>query len=161
MLKAIVELSLRFRGTVIALAFVVTGYGLYVASHAKRDVFPDFAPPQVIIQTEAPGLSPEEVEQLVSLPLESALNGTSDLETIRSSSAVGLSVVTCVFEAGTDIFRARQLVSEKLQLARARLPEVANEPQMMAISPPVGTLLRISLTSEKTSPMDLRTLADW
>src|SRR2546426_1880220 len=161
MLNQVILWSLRNRLVVLALGVLLIVFGVRTASQAPLDVFPDFAPPQVIIQTEAPGLSPEEVEQLVSLPLESALNGTSDLETIRSSSAVGLSVVTCVFEAGTDIFRARQLVSEKLQLARARLPEVANEPQMMAISPPVGTLLRISLTSEKTSPMDLRTLADW
>ena len=161
MLNQVILWSLRNRLVVLALGVLLIVFGVHTASQAPLDVFPDFAPPQVIIQTEAPGLSPEEVEQLVSLPLESALNGTSDLKTIRSSSAVGLSVVTCVFEAGTDIFRARQLVSEKLQLARARLPEVANEPQMMAISPPVGTLLRISLTSEKTSPMDLRTLADW
>ncbi|PYV42676.1 MAG: CusA/CzcA family heavy metal efflux RND transporter, partial [Acidobacteria bacterium] len=161
MLNQVILWSLRNRLVVLALGVLLIVFGVRTASQAPLDVFPDFAPPQVIIQTEAPGLSPEEVEQLVSLPLESALNGTSDLETIRSSSAVGLSVVTCVFEAGTDIFRARQLVSEKLQLARSRLPEVVNEPQMMPISPPVGTLLRISLTSEKTSPMDLRTLADW
>ena len=125
------------------------------------DVFPDFAPPQVVIQTEAPGLSPEEVEQLVSLPLENSLNGTANLETIRSSSIVGLSVLTCIFEASTDIFRARQLVSEKLQLARSRMPGGIGEPQMMPISSPVGILVKVSLTADKTSPMDLRTLADW
>jgi CzcA family heavy metal efflux pump len=161
MINQVILWSLHNRLVVLALAALLIVFGVRTARQAPLDVFPDFAPPQVIIQTEAPGLSPEEVEQLISLPLESALNGTSDLETIRSSSAVGLSVITCIFEAETDIFRARQLVSEKLQVARSRLPEIANEPQMMPISPPVGTLLRISLTSEKTSPMDLRTLADW
>lgn len=161
MLNRVILWSLHNRLVVLALGILLLILGLRAARQAPLDVFPDFAPPQVIIQTEAPGLSAEEVEPLVSQPTEMALNGMSGLETIRSSSAVGLSVVTCVFEAGTDIFRARQLVSEKLQLARPRLPLGANEPQMMPISPPVGTLLRISLTAEKTSLMDLRTLADW
>src|SRR5438094_10034262 len=112
MLKAIVELSLRFRGTVIALAFVVTGYGLYVASTARRDVFPEFAPPQVVIQTEASGLSPEEVEALVTRPIEAAVNGVGGLETIRSESIQGLAVVTATFREGPGILHARQLVGE-------------------------------------------------
>src|SRR5439155_4328498 len=106
----------------------------------------------------------EEVEQLVTLPLETQLNGTAELDTIRSSSIVGLSVITCVFQAGTDIFRARQLAAEKLQLASAHLPATAGQPQMMPISSPVGIILKISLTAGKTSfvsLMDLRTLADW
>ena len=97
----------------------------------------------------------------MTLPLETALNGTANLETIRSSSIVGLSVLTCVFQAGTDIFQARQLVSEKLQLAAPHLPDTAGQPQMMPISSPVGILFKISVTSGQTSPMDLRTLADW
>jgi len=161
MLNRVILWSLHNRLVVLALGILLMILGVRAARLAPLDVFPDFAPPQVIIQTEAPGLSAEEVEPLVSQPIEIALNGMSDLETIRSSSAAGLSVVTCIFEAGTDIFRARQLVSEKLQLARSWLPVSANEPQMMPISPPVGTLLRISLTAGKTSMMDLRTLADW
>jgi len=161
MLNRVILWSLRNRIVVLALAALLVVFGVRTARRAPLDVFPDFAPPQVVIQTEAPGLSTEEVEQLVSLPIETALNGTSDLETIRSSSAVGLSVITCVFEAGTDIFLARQLVNEKLQIARTRLPQGADEPQMMPISPPVGTLLRISLIAGQTSLMDLRTLADW
>ncbi|MBO0862161.1 MAG: efflux RND transporter permease subunit [Chloracidobacterium sp.] len=161
MLNRIILWSLHNRLVVLALAALLTLFGVRTAREAPLDVFPDFAPPQVVIQTEAPGLSTEEVEQLVTLPLETALNGASDLNTIRSSSAVGLSVITCVFEAGTDIFRARQLVNEKLQVARARLPQGADEPQMIPISPPVGILLRISLTASQTSMMDLRTLADW
>src|SRR5690349_6373688 len=103
-----------------------------------------------MIQTEAQGLSPEEAEQLASLPLETALNGTADLETIRTSSAAGPSVVTSIFTGGNDLFRARQLVTEKWQLARAKLPEGIGEPEMMPISSPVGILMKISLTSDKT-----------
>jgi CzcA family heavy metal efflux pump len=161
MLNRIIRWSLENRLIVLVLAGLLLFFGIRTAIESPLDVFPDFAPPQVVIQTEAQGLSPEEVEQLVSLPLENALNGTADLETIRSSSAAGLSVVTCIFTGGTDIFRARQLVAEKLQLVRSRLPEGIGEPEMMPISSPVGILVKISLTSEKTSPMDLRTLADW
>ena len=161
MLNRIIRWSLENALIVLVLAGILLFFGIRTALESPLDVFPDFAPPQVVIQTEAQGLSPEEVEQLVSLPLENALNGTADLETIRSSSAAGLSVVTCIFTNGTDIFRARQLVAEKLQLARSRLPEGIGEPEMMPISSPVGILVKISLTSEKTSPMDLRTLADW
>src|SRR6202007_2124230 len=87
--------------------------------------------------------------------------GTPELDTIRSSSIVGLSVITCVFQAGTDIFRARQLITEKLQVASTHLPATADQPQMMPISSPAGILLKISMTSNKTSLMDLRTIADW
>src|SRR5712691_13529831 len=145
----------------LALASLLFVFGVRAALHVPLDVFPEFAPPQVVIQTEAPGLSAEEVVQLVTMPLETQLNGTAELETIRSSSIVGLSVITCVFQAGTDIFRARQLVSEKLQLAGAHLPAAAGPPQMMPIISNVGIILKISLTSDKTSLMDLRTLADW
>src|SRR5262249_38624385 len=147
MLNRIILWSLRNRLVVLALAALLIVFGVRTAREAPLDVFPDFAPPQVVIQTEAPGLSTEEVEQLVTQPLEPALNGASDLNAIGSSSTVGLSVITCFFEAGTDIFRARQLVNEKLQVARTRLPQGADEPQMIPISPPVGILLRISLTA--------------
>ncbi|MDQ2900964.1 MAG: efflux RND transporter permease subunit, partial [Acidobacteriota bacterium] len=161
MLNGVILWSLRNRLVVLALAALLLGFGVEQAMHIPLDVFPDFAPPQVVIQTESPGFSATEVEQLVSLPIETTLNGTSELETLRSSSIAGLSVVTCIFAAGTDIFRARQLVTEKLQLARARLPQGANDPHMAPISSPIGTLFKISLTSRTTSPMDLRTLADW
>ena len=161
MLNRLILWSLHNRLLIIILTVPMVVFGLRAVRQTPLDVFPNFAPPQVVIQTEAPGLSPEEVEQLVSLPLENALNGTASLEAIRSSSAAGLSVVTCIFETNTEIYRARQLVAEKLQLARSRLPEDIEEPQMMPISSPVGILVKISLTAEKTSPMDLRTLADW
>ena len=161
MLNRVILWSLQNRLVMLALAFLLFVFGVRSAMQVPLDVFPDFAPPQVVIQSEAPGLSAEEVEQLVTLPLETQLNGTAELDTIRSSSIVGLSVITCVFQAGTDIFRARQLVAEKLQLASAHLPATAGQPQMMPISSSVGIILKISLTSGKTSLMDLRTLADW
>src|SRR3989454_3224974 len=161
MLNRVILWSLENRLAILTLAALLFVFGVRTAMQAPLDVFPDFAPPQVVIQTEAPGMSAEETEQLVTLPLETALNGTANLETIRSSSIVGLSVLTCVFQAGTDIFQARQLVSEKLQLAAPHLPDTAGQPQMMPISSPVGILFKISVTSGQTSPMDLRTLADW
>jgi len=161
MLNRVILWSLQNRLVVLVLALLLFVFGVRTALEVPLDVFPEFAPPQVVIQTEAPGLSAEEVEQLVTLPLETQLNGTAELDTIRSSSIVGLSVITCVFQAGTDIFRARQLITEKLQLAATHLPATAGQPQMMPISSPAGILLKISLTSDKTSLMDLRTLADW
>src|SRR6266536_2726140 len=104
MLQAIVHFSLRFRGVVIALAGLLLAYGIYVASHAKLDVFPDFVPPQVTVQAEAPGLAPEQVEVLVTRPIESELNGVGHLQSIRSESIQGLSVITAVFEEATDIY---------------------------------------------------------
>src|SRR5919201_5685724 len=161
MLNRVILWSLQNRLVMLILAALLFVFGIQAALQVPLDVFPDFAPPQVVLQTEAPGMSAEEVEQLVTLPLETQLNGTAQLETIRSSSIVGLSVITCVFQAATDIFRARQLLTEKLQLASAHLPSAAGPPQMMPIISNVGIILKISLTSEKTSPMDLRTLADW
>lgn len=114
MLNRIVQFSLRHRVVVVALGAVVIGYGLYVAANSRLDVFPEFAPPQVVVQTEAPGLSSEEAEQLVTLPIETGLNGTPGLKTIRSESIQGLSVVTLIFRDDTDIFRDRQLVGERL-----------------------------------------------
>src|SRR2546426_6143994 len=129
MLNSVILWSLQNRLVVLALAFLLFVFGVRSAMQVPLDVFPDFAPPQVVLQTGAPGLSAEEVEQLVTLPLETQLNGTTELDTIRSSSIVGLSVITCVFQADTDIFRARQLIAEKLQLAIAHLPANAGQPQ--------------------------------
>src|SRR3954465_14181815 len=114
MLQAIVQWSLRFRGVVLALACLVLGYGIWVAAHAKLDVFPNFVPPQVTVQTEAPGLSPEQVEALVTRPIETIINGLGNMESLRSESIPGLCVITAVFKEGTDIFIARQMLAEKL-----------------------------------------------
>ncbi len=110
--------------------------GLYYRLPNALDVFPEFAPPQVEIQTEAPGLAPEEVETLITLPIESAINGTPGITTVRSASAVGLSVVKVIFGWSTDIYQARQLVTERLQQAASRLPEGVEVPQISPISSP-------------------------
>src|SRR3954470_21127312 len=114
MLKRIVEISLRLRGVVVALGCVLVGYGIYVAAHTKLDVFPNFVPPQVVVQTEAPGLAPEQVEVLVTRPVENTINGLGSMDSLRSESIPGLSVITAVFKEGTDIFVARQMLAEKL-----------------------------------------------
>ena len=120
MLRALVHFSLRFRGVVVALAVLLLGYGIYVASRTRLDVFPEFAPPMVVIQTESPGLSPEEVEQLVTRPIENALNGSPSLATVRSQSIQNLSVVTLIFAGDADVFRVRQLVAEQIGRASWR-----------------------------------------
>jgi CzcA family heavy metal efflux pump len=161
MLRALVEFSLRFRGVVISLACVTIGYGIYSAYHAKLDVFPEFAPPQVIIQTEAPGLSPEDVEQLVTRPVETAVNGVGNLETIRSQSIQGLSVITIIFREGTDIYLARQQVNERLVEAANRLPQGVQPPVMTPLTTGTSVVLVVGLTSESRSLMELRTFAEW
>jgi CzcA family heavy metal efflux pump len=161
MLRTIVERSLRFRGVVIALACVAAGYGLSATFSAKRDVFPEFAPPQVVIQTEAPGLSPEEVEALVTRPIEAAVNGVGSLETIRSESIQGLSVVTATFREGTRILQARQLVGERLATVGGQMPQGVHAPTMVPLTSAASLVLVIGLTSEARTLMELRTFADW
>src|SRR6185369_307534 len=161
MLKALVQFSLRFKGVVVALACVVLGYGLYVAYHAKLDVFPNFVQPQVVVQTEAPGLSPEQVEVLVTRPVENTINGLGNMASLRSESIPGLSVITAVFKEGTDIFIARQMLAEKLGETAGELPAGVKAPIMTPLTSATMDLLKIGLVSEKLSPMELRTLADW
>ena len=115
MLSAIVRFSLRFRGAVLSLALAMLGYGLFTLSHAKYDVFPEFAPPVVTIQTEAPGLSPEQVELLVTQPIENVINGVTGIDSLRSNSIQGLSITSVIFRSGSDIYLNRQLVNERLR----------------------------------------------
>src|SRR6266487_1522398 len=122
MLTRIVQFSLRYRGVVIAFACVIVGYGFYVGAHAKLDVFPEFVQPQVVVQTEAPGLSSEQVEALVTRPVETAINGVGNLESMRSESIQGLSVITVVFKEGTDVHIDRQLLGERLAALTGELP---------------------------------------
>ncbi len=161
MLNRIVHFSLRFRGIVVALACLVIGYGIYVALHSKLDVFPNFVPPQVVVQSEAPGLSPEQVEVLVTRPLENMINGLGGLESLRSESIPGLSVITIIFKEGTEIHIARQMLAEKLSEAARELPAGVKVPAMSALTSATMDLLKIGLTSEKLSPMELRTFAEW
>src|SRR2546421_9303072 len=122
MLQALVRFSLRYRGVVVVLACVLLGYGAYVVQNAKLDVFPNFVQPQVVIQTECPGLAPEQVELLVTLPIETTVNGLGQMESLRSESIEGLSIITVVFKEGTDVFRARQMLAEQLGEMAGELP---------------------------------------
>jgi nickel/cobalt tolerance cation efflux system protein len=160
MLNAILKWSIVQRWLVVIGAVVVTFLGAYNLTQMPLDVFPDFAPPQVEIQTEAPGLAPEEVEALITLPIESAVNGTPGVETVRSSSAVSISVVRVIFNWGTDVYQARQLVTERLQQVQEKLPEGVGTPQISPVSSPVGTVLMYAFTAETTPLMEVRRLVD-
>ena len=161
MLNAIVRFSLRFRGIVLALALAFLGYGLYSLTQAKFSVFPEFAPPFVTIQTESPGLSPEQVELLVTQPIENAVNGVSGIQSLRSSSIQGLSVITVVFQENSDIYLDRQLVSERLSTVAGQLPSGVQQPMMTPLESTTGEVLVIGLTSDRQSLSDLRTVAKW
>jgi len=161
MLRRLVELSLGNRGVVITLAVGFLCYGLFVTTHAKLDVFPEFVQPQATVQTEAPGLAPEQVEALVTRPVENALNGAGGLDSIRSESIQGLSVVTAVFKEGTDIHFARQMLTERLAQLGGELPAGVAAPKMEPLTSSTMDLLKFGLTSETLSPMALRTFADW
>lgn len=157
----IVGFAVRFRGMIVALAILLLGYGALSLTRAKYDVFPEFAPPQVGIQTEAPGLTAEQVEILVTQPIENGINGVPGVESMRSSSIQGLSVITVIFRPDSDIYRDRQVVAERLAEVAQQLPENVPSPTMTPLTSSSSTVLVIGLTSEKRSLMELRTLADW
>src|SRR5262245_11465948 len=161
MLSWLVSTSLRLRVVVLALSVGLLVAGIRTVQRTPLDVFPEFAPPQVEIQTEAPGLSTEEVESLVTVPLENALNGVSNLKTLRSKSVLGLSSVLLIFDEGTNLMRARQVVQERLISEATRLPSVAREPHMLAPVSSTSRVLKIGLSSSKLSQRDLTTLALW
>src|SRR5579863_9337259 len=161
MLNAIVRFSLRFRGVVLALALAFLGYGIYSLTQANFSVFPEFAPPFITIQIESPGLSPEQVELLVTQPVENAVNGVTGIESLRSSSIQGLSVITVVFRNDSDIYRDRQLVTERLSTVAGQLPQGVHPPTMTPLQSTTGTVLVIGLTSDRQSLIELRTVADW
>lgn len=157
----LVSTSLHLRVLVLALSIVLIVFGVRTLKTTPLDVFPEFAPPLVEIQTEAPGLSTEEVESLVSMPIENALNGTPWLKTIRSKSVLGLSSVVLIFQQGTDLIRARQLVQERLAIEAARLPAVAHPPVMLSPLSSTSRVLKIGVSSATLTQMDMTILAKW
>lgn len=158
---AIIGGAIRFRGIVVALSALLLVYGVLSLTRARYDVFPEFAPPQVGIQTEAPGLTGEEVEVLVTQPLENAINGVSGIRTLRSSSIQGLSILNITFEPGSDVYLDRQVVAERLQYATQQLPAGAKPPVLTPLTSSSSTVLVAGLTSKTRSLMELRTAADW
>jgi CzcA family heavy metal efflux pump len=160
MMSALVRFSIRFHGVIIGLACLAVLYGLYSLTRANLDVFPEFSPTQVVIQTESPGLSAELVEVLVSQPIESSLAGTVGIESMRSQSIPGLSIVTIIFEEGTDIYRNRQVVAERLGTLTNQLPGSIT-PNITPLTSSASTVLGVGLTSEARTLMELRTLVDW
>src|ERR1700761_4632818 len=161
MMNWIVATSLRMRVLVLALSVVLMIVGIQRARTAPLDVFPEFAPPLIEIQTEAPGLSTEEVESLISVPLENALNGTIGLKTIRSKSVLGLSSVVLILKEGTDLMAARQVVQERLAVEGPRLPVGARPPVILSPRSSTSRLLKIGVSSPTLSQMELTILAKW
>lgn len=161
MLNKIIRFSLHNRILVLAAAMLLLAGGTYTAYHTEVDVFPDLNAPTVVIMTEANGMAAEEVEQLVTFPVETAVNGATHVHRVRSSSTNGFSVVWVEFDWGTDIYLARQIVSEKLAIVGEELPDNVSKPTLGPQSSILGELLIIGLTADSTSMLDLRTLADW
>ncbi len=161
MLSQMVTWTLRRRGVVLALAVLLVVYGAFRLGHAQYDVFPQFAPPQVVIQTQAAGLSPQQVEQLVTTPIESAVNGVAGIASMRSGSTLGISVITVTFAPGTNVYRDRQVVAERLASVSGQLPSGVKAPSMTPLSSSTGTVLMLGLSSRTRSLMDVHTVAQW
>lgn len=161
MIGRVIWWSVNNRTLVLLMAAILLIGGLLYCSETTIDVFPEFSPPQVVVVTEAPGLTAEQVESVITLPLETTLNGTPGVQQVRSASTFGLSTVTIVFRLGTPLNTARQLVSEKLLLLRPRLGEAVSTPAMLPAVPPIGDIIKVGLTSSELSLMELKTIADW
>jgi len=161
MLNRIIDYSLRNRLTVIAGALLLVLAGTWTTLTMDIDIFPELTAPTVVIMTEAQGMSPEEVERLITFPIETAINGSTNIRRVRSSSSMGFSIVWAEFDWGTDIYRARQTVTERLYQVSEQLPAEAGKPVLAPQSSLLGEMMIIAVTSDSLGPIDLRTLADW
>ena len=161
MLDKIIRFSLQNRLFILMAAVLLMAGGIYTTYHMDVDVFPDLNAPTVVVMTEATGMAAEEVEKLVTFPVESAVNGATDVRRVRSSSTTGFSVVWVEFDWGTDIYKDRQIVSEKLAEVSESLPPICGKPTLGPQSSILGEVFIIGLTSDKTSMQALRTIADW
>lgn len=161
LLNGIIRFSLNNRMVILVIAALCLVAGIYSTMHTEVDVFPDLNAPTVVVMTEAEGMAPEEVERLVTFPIETAVNGATNVRRVRSSSATGFSIVNIEFDWGTDIYKARQIVSEKIAIVGADLPENVGNPTLGPQASILGELMIIGLTADTTSMQDLRTIADW
>ncbi len=161
MLNNIIRYSLNNRLVVLIMSILILGSGIFISTEMEIDVFPDLNAPTVVVITEAHGMAPEEVERLVSFPLETAVNGATNIRRVRSSSAMGFSIVWVEFDWGMDIYDARQIVSEKLATISEQLPEGVGYPTLSPQSSIMGEIMMIALSSDSTSRMGLRTIAEW
>jgi CzcA family heavy metal efflux pump len=160
MMSALVRFSIRFSGVIIGLATLVVLYGFYSLSRSNLDVFPEFAPTQIVIQTESPGLSAELVESLVTQRIETSIAGTVGIASMRSQSIPGLSIVTIIFDEKTDIYRNRQVIAERLSTLNNKLPQGIT-PNITPLTSSASTVLGFGVTSKSRSLTELRTLVDW
>jgi Cu/Ag efflux pump CusA len=161
MFNHIIAWALHNRLIVLALTVVLFLAGAYSLQRMSVDVFPEFAPPQVVLQTEAPGMAPQDVESLITYQLESAINGSPGVTAVRSKTSVGLSTITVVFESSTDIYLDRQLINERIQNVLGQLPKTAKPPVMLPVTSAVGWLIKYALVSDTLTPEQLRTYSDW
>jgi Cu/Ag efflux pump CusA len=157
----IIRWSIANRIAVVVVAVLLTGYGAWTALRMPVDVFPDLTAPTVTVVTEAHGLAPQEVESLVTIPIESSVNGATGVRRVRSSSGIGISIVWVEFDWGADIYVARQIVNEKLQLVAGHLPPDIAAPALAPISSVMGEVLFIALRGEGLDPLAVREAADW
>jgi CzcA family heavy metal efflux pump len=160
MMSALVKFSVRFSGVIIGLAMLIVIYGFYTLTHSNLDVFPEFSPTQIVIQTESPGLSAELVETLVSQPIETSIAGTVGIESLRSQSIPGLSIVTVIFNEKTDIYRNRQVIAERLATLSNRMP-TGIVPNITPLTSSASTVFGFGLTSKNRNLIELRSLVDW